>query len=91
MRRGQRVLISAALGVLLARGGSGGGSRDRHIAARPGRQGLGDKWRQSDQSALFHAETDRRQQRQATQGRLDDPSEGLRVRRQVFVRSDAAR
>ncbi len=71
--------------------GLGRRSRNRQAAAEPGRQGLGDEWRQYDQRTLLYAEADRHHQRQAAQGSLDDPPQGLRARRQVFVRGDAAR
>ena len=57
----------------------------------PGRQGLDHQRRRPDQPALLHAQADRHQQREAAQGRLDDPAEGLRHRRQVLVRGVAAR
>src|SRR5438105_2692021 len=66
-------------------------SRDRPFTPKSCRQGLGDEWRQPDQSALFDAEADRYLQRQEPQGCLDDPPERLWARRQVLARGHATR
>src|SRR5262249_9963777 len=66
-------------------------SRDRWLTPEPCRQGLGDERREPDQSALFDAETDRYLPYQETQGGLDDPTQRIRVRRQVLARGHAAR
>src|SRR2546427_12017134 len=62
-------------------------SRDRPLTPTPCRQGLEyERW-QLDQSTLLLTEADRYDERQATQRRLDDSAQGLRIRRQVLLRS----
>src|SRR5262249_28723222 len=65
--------------------------RDRPPSAKPRRQRFGHGTGGQDPPTLFDAEADRYHERQAAQGRLDDPSQELRARWQVFARGDAAR
>jgi hypothetical protein len=93
MRLGQRILLSAALGMLLA-------SSEAVLAADPEidklvQSPVGKDWvtnggnlTNQRYSTLKQIDTSKRQ---TAQRGLDDPPQGLRLWREIFIRGDAPR
>ena len=93
MRSGQRVIIAAIFAALLAGAGAARAADpeiDKLLQSPVGKDWVTNGGNMTNQRYSTLKQIDTSNVKQA-QGSLDDPPEGLRGRRQVFVRSDATR